>query len=222
MAKRLYIQLYNSKRGESITLPINPQTIELLKEQEILTYNILDYGEVPVRGNKKLQRFTLSGFLPENTSTFSLLASLIKALDYKPYDLTETKEMIDRWIENGDVIRVIISGEINKQFLLEKYGKTIKENTTTTDYSIDFVEYRNPTDKQSILSENLPKSNLVKLKERYVDKYIPAQITGQAGQTIYKIAQLNYGGKWQELRDRNGLTDANMDLAGQIVEMLPI
>ena len=71
MAKRLYIQLYNSKRGESITLPINPETIELPKEQEILTYNILDYGEVPVKGNEKLQRFTLSGFLPENTSTFS-------------------------------------------------------------------------------------------------------------------------------------------------------
>ena len=41
MAKRLYIQLYNAKKGESITLPLNPETTDVTNEKDIRTYNIL-------------------------------------------------------------------------------------------------------------------------------------------------------------------------------------
>ena len=61
MAKRLYIQLYNANSGESITFPINPESIDLPKEKSIETYNILDFGEVPVTGNRTLQRIKLIG-----------------------------------------------------------------------------------------------------------------------------------------------------------------
>ena len=91
MGKRLYIQMYNAVTGESITLPVNPETIELPKEKDIKTYNILNYGEVAIKGNRQLQRFTLSGLLPSDDSYFGLLASLIKQLNYKPYSLTETR-----------------------------------------------------------------------------------------------------------------------------------
>ena len=66
------------------------------------------------------------------------------------------------------------------------------------------------------------KSKLTKLKERTINKYIPAQVTGQQGQSIYKLAKLTYGGRWQELRDKNAGIEANANLAGRIVEMLPL
>jgi hypothetical protein len=53
-------------------------------------------------------------------------------------------------------------------------------------------------------------------------KYIPAQLTGKVGQTIYKVAKLTYGGRFKELMDRNGLTSANLDIAGKTIEMLPL
>jgi hypothetical protein len=145
MSKRLYIQLYNANTGESITFPINPESIDLGKEKSIETYNILNFGEVPVKGNRTLQRINLSGLLPEEQSYFSLLASLVKNLEYKPYSLEETNAMLDRWLESGDVIRVIIAGRLNKEFLIERHTPTIRENTENENYSLDLVEYRNPT-----------------------------------------------------------------------------
>lgn len=222
MAKRLYIQLYNAKSGESITFPINPESIDLPKEKSIETYNILDFGEVPVRGNRSLQRINLSGMLPAEDSVFAMLASLVKQLDFKPYSLAETNAMLEKWLDNGDVIRVIIAGRLNKEFLIERHTPTIREYTENETYSLDLVEYRNPVPKTVVLPDNLGKSKLVQLKERIMQKFIPAQLTGKTGQTIYKIAKLTYGGRFKELMDKNGITNANLDMAGKTIEMLPL
>lgn len=222
MSKRLYIQLYNANTGESITFPINPESIDLGKEKSIETYNVLNYGEVPVKGNRTLQRINLSGLLPEEQSYFSLLASLVKSLEYKPYSLEETNAMLDRWLENGDVIRVIIAGRLNKEFLIERHTPTIRENTENENYSLDLVEYRNPEPPTGLLANITGNSKLVQLKQRAIKKFIPAQLTGKAGQTIYKIAKLTYGGRFQELMQKNGITNANVDMAGRTIEMLPI
>ena len=222
MAKRLYIQLYNANSGESITFPINPESIDLPKEKSIETYNILDFGEVPVRGNRSLQRINLSGILPSEDSVFAMLASLVKQLEFRPYSLAETNAMLEKWLDNGDVIRVIIAGRLNKEFLIERHTPTIREYTENETYSLDLVEYRNPAPKKVVLPDNLGKSKLVQLKERAMKKYIPAQLTGQTGQTIYKVAKLTYGGRFKELMDKNGLTSANLDIAGKTIEMLPL
>lgn len=222
MAKRLYIQLYNANSGESITFPINPESIDLPKEKSIETYNILDFGEVPVRGNRSLQRINLSGILPEENSVFAMLASLVKQLEFKPYSLAETTAMLEKWLDNGDIIRVIIAGRLNKEFLIERHTPTIREFTENETYSLDLVEYRMPAPKTIVLPDNLGKSKLVQLKERVMNKYIPAQLTGKVGQTIYKVAKLTYGGRFKELMDKNGLTSANLDIAGKTIEMLPL
>ena len=222
MAKRLYIQLYNANSGESITFPINPESIDLPKEKSIETYNILDFGEVAVRGNRSFQRINLSGLLPAEDSVFAMLASLVKQLEFRPYSLAETTAMLEKWLDNGDVIRVIIAGRLNKEFLIERHTPTIREYTENETYSLDLVEYRNPAPKTVVLPDNLGKSKLVQLKERAMKKYIPAQLTGQTGQTIYKIAKLTYGGRFKELMDKNGLTSANLDIAGKTIEMLPL
>jgi hypothetical protein len=222
MAKRLYIQIYNANTGESITLPINPESIDLTTEKSINTYNVLNFGEVPVKGNRTLRRIDLSGLLPEEDTVFAMLASLIKYLEYRPYSLAETNDMLERWQENDDVVRVIISGKLNKEFLIERKTSTIREQTPDERYSYELVEYRNPQPKKAILPNNLGQSKLVQLKERAIKKYIPAQLVGKTGQTIYKIAKLTYGGKFIELAEKNGITNQNLDVAGRVLEMLPL
>lgn len=220
MSKRLYIQLYCARTGESITLPLNPEETEIPNQKNTNTYNILDYGEVGVRGNKTLKRINLANVFPNNDTYFSLLASLIKQLEYKPYNLDETIDMVNRWVENDEIIRVIISGRLNAEFQIENFTQGIRESIEAVNYSIDLVEYRNPEATQTLNIE--PESKLIKLKKRTIDKYIPNQQIAKAGQTIYKLAKLTYGGKFQELAQRNGITDVNKDLAGQVVEMLPL
>lgn len=220
MAKRLYIQLYCAKTGESITLPLNPESTDIPNTKDTNTYNILNYGEVGVRGNRKLKRISLSNIFPENNTYFSLLASLVKQLDYKPYNLNEIIDMINRWVDNNDIIRVIISGHLNAEFQVENFTQSIKESVESVGYSIELVEYRNPerTEEPFTQKENV----LTKLKKRTIDKYIPNQQVMQTGQTIYKLAKLTYGGKWEELAQKNEISNPNLDLGGQVVEMLPL
>jgi coenzyme F420-reducing hydrogenase delta subunit len=220
MTKRLYIQLYNSKTGESITLPLNPEETEIPNQKDTNSYNILDYGEVGVRGNKKLKRISLSNIFPNNDTYFSLLASLVKQLDYKPYNLNETIDMINRWVDEDAIIRVIISGHLNSEFQIESFSQGIKESVEAVGYTIDLVEYRNPEANNARLEGT--ENKFIKLKKRAMDKFIPNQQVMKAGQTIYKLAKLTYGGKFEELAQRNKITNLNKDLAGQIVEMLPL
>lgn len=219
--KRLSIQLYNAKKGESLTLPLNPETTDIPNERDIKTYNILGYGEVPIKGNRQLKRINLTNLLPQENTYFALLASLVRQLSYFSYSLDRANDMLNRWVDDQDVIRVIIAGYLNSEFILERYTTNIKESVPDLGYSIDLVEYRNP-EAETSTSMLAPISNIQKLKNRLNNRYIPSSIIAQAGQTAYKIATLNYGGRWQELMLRNGITNANLNLAGQAVEMLPV
>jgi len=219
MAKRLYIQLYNATTGESITLPLNPETTDITNEKDIKTYNILGYGEVSIGGNKLLKRLTLTNIFPDNDTYFSLLASLVKQLNYKHYSLQETVEMINEWIERNNIIRVIISGHLNAEFRIQSFTQQVRESVPDLGYTIELVEYRSP---EGEAAGQPPESNIAKLKKRLVNKYIPSQVIGKKGQTVYKLAKLTYGEKWQELAQKNNITDANIDIAGKIINMLPI
>jgi hypothetical protein len=222
MGKRLEIQLYCSKTGESITLPLNPETTDIPNEKEIETFDILGYGEVAVKGKKRLKRITLSNILPSNNSWLALAASLVKGLNYKPYSLQETIDMINRWVDNDEIIRVIISEKLNKLFRIEKHVEAVRESVVDVGYTIDLVEYVDPTNKNTVLKMNVPETSVTKLKSRPIEKFVPNKQVAKRNMTIYKIAKLTYGGRSQELANLNAIYNRNADIAGKVVEMLPL
>ena len=127
--------------------------------------------------------------------------------------------MINRWVDNNEIIRVIISGHLNAEFRIQSHTSHVRESISDLGYTLELVEYRNPEGE----SGGLPDDNkLVELKKRLIKKYIPSQLTGQAGQTIYKLAKLTYGGNWEALAQKNGITNANISIAGKTLEMLPL
>ena len=222
MAKRLEIQLYNAKTGESITLPLNPETTDIPTEKDIQTYNILDFGEISVKGTKRLKRINLTNILPDQNSALSLLASLVKSLNYRPYDLQETIDMINRWVDEDAIIRVIISEKLNAEFRIERHIESVRESVRDVGYNIDLVEYRDPTKKETMPVMNSLETSVTRLKKRAINKFIPNQQVAQAGMTIYKLARLTYGGRSQELANLNAIVNQNANIAGQVVEMLPL
>lgn len=40
--------------------------------------------------------------------------------------------------------------------------------------------------------------------------------------TIYKLAKITYGGRFQELANLNAIYSKNQDLTGELIEMLPL
>jgi len=227
MSNRLYILLYNENAGKSLTLPINPEDIDISTEKDIATYNILGLGETPVIKYDKLKRIDLNSLLPDDTSYFALLTSLMDELKHKPYTKQKSVKMIEDWVKSGKPIRVVIADdayeEINAEFLIEKFSKNIRESTPDIKSSISLIEYKNP-EKQT-KTYNTPRGKLVKLITRPIRKYIPANMTMQQGATLYKIAKKVYGeasSKSQELAKLNGIFDRNKDLGGEIIDMLPL
>ena len=222
MGKRLEIQLYNAKTGESITLPLNPETTDIPTEKDIKTYDILDFGEISVKGTKRLKRINLTNILPDQNSALSLLASLVKSLNYRPYDLQETIDMINRWVDEDAIIRVIISEKLNAEFRIERHIESVRESVRDVGYNIDLVEYRDPTKKETVPAMNSLKTSVTRLKKRAINKFVPNQQVAQTGMTIYKLAKLTYGGRSQELANLNAIVNQNASIAGQVVEMLPL
>ena len=222
MAKRLEIQLYNAKTGESITLPLNPESTDIPTEKDIQTYNILGFGEVSVKGTKRLKRINLTNILPDQNSALSLLASLVKSLNYRPYDLQETIDMINRWVDEDAIIRVIISEKLNAEFRIERHVESVRESVRDVGYNIDLIEYRDPTKKETVPVMNSLETSVTRLKKRAINKFVPNQQVAQTGMTIYKLAKLTYGGRSQELANLNAIVNQNANIAGQVVEMLPL
>ena len=175
-----------------------------------------------VKGKKRLKRITLSNILPSNNSWLALAASLVKGLNYKPYSLQETIDMINRWVDNDEIIRVIISEKLNKLFRIEKHVEAVRESVVDVGYTIDLVEYVDPTNKNPILKMNVPETSVTKLKSRPIEKFVPNKQVAKRNMTIYKIAKLTYGGRSQELANLNAIYNRNADIAGKVVEMLPL
>ena len=228
MGKRLEIQLYNARTGESITLPLNPETTDIPTEKDIKTYDILDFGEISVKGTKRLKRINLANILPDSNSSLSLLASLIRQLRYRPYDLQETIDMINRWIDNDEIVRVIIGDKLNAEFRVQKLVESVHESVSDVHYSLDLIEYinLNETIEQALIRQKIETEimtpKIVKLKKRAINKFIPNEVVAKKGMTVYKLAKLTYGGRFQELANLNAIINQNADITGMVVEMLPL
>lgn len=228
MGKRLEIQLYCAKTGESITLPLNPETTDIPNEKDIKTYDILNFGEVAVKGTRKLKRINLSNILPDETSALSLLASLVQKLRYKPYNLQESIDMINRWIDKDEIVRVIIGDKLNAEFRVQKLVESVHESVSDVHYSIDLIEYINLNEtkeeakKRKEIETEIMTPKIVKLKKRAINKFIPNEVVAKKGMSVYKLAKLTYGGRSQELANLNAIYSQNQDLTGEVVQMLPI
>lgn len=228
MGKRLEIQLYCAKTGESITLPLNPETTDIPTEKDIKTYDILDYGEISVNGIKRLKRINLTNLLPDSTSYLGVLASLVCRLKYRPYSLQETIDMINRWIKNDEIVRVIIGDKLNAEFRVQKLVESVHESVSDVHYSIDLIEYINlnetkeESEKRKKLETEKVTPKIVKLKKRAINKFIPNEVVAKKGMTIYKLAKITYGGRFQELANLNAIYSKNQDLTGELIEMLPL
>lgn len=228
MGKRLEIQLYCAKTGESITLPLNPETTDIPTEKDIKTYDILDYGEISVNGIKRLKRINLTNLLPDSTSYLGVLASLVRRLKYRPYSLQETIDMINRWIKNDEIVRVIIGDKLNAEFRVQKLVESVHESVSDVHYSIDLIEYINlnetkeESEKRKELETEKVTPKIVKLKKRAINKFIPNEVVAKKGMTIYKLAKITYGGRFQELANLNAIYSKNQDLTGELIEMLPL
>ena len=152
----------------------------------------------------------------------------MRRLKYRPYSLQETIDMINRWIKNDEIVRVIIGDKLNAEFRVQKLVESVHESVSDVHYSIDLIEYINlnetkeESEKRKELETEKVTPKIVKLKKRAINKFIPNEVVAKKGMTIYKLAKITYGGRFQELANLNAIYSKNQDLTGELIEMLPL
>lgn len=91
----------------------------------------------------------------------------------------------------------------------------------------ELIEYKNPeeqTKNYKTIRSKLGNKN-TKLIPRQIKKYIPETMVMKQGETLYKLAKKVYGEastKSEQLAKINNIFDRNKDLAGEIIDMLPL
>lgn len=221
MANRLTVYLYNQTRGEILTLPINPNTITLPQEINVERYNVIDYGEVAIFGQRQLKTLSLNSiFLDDNagsilTTTYTnILTGVINNLITKQSTISKLKA----WQEAKDLIRVVISNHFNELMKITRFEPVISESTEVIHYMIEFLEYRDPNKDTSfgsllsILSSGLVSRNAIRT--------IASTVTAKASDDIYSIAKRYTGdaANWTSIAEKNGLS-IDSDIVGKVLRL---
>lgn len=207
MKKTRSILIKEVATGSSIELGINPESITVSESRDNIKENIDAIGDVYFPGNRGLKSISISTFLPGSKSKFRRRGSLQTEL-----------ELINRWISEDVILRVVISKPtINFKAILDSKSITLKEGDLDVYIDLKFTEVKDidiPTvESVSIFkkAEDTAGNTDVALSDR------GAENTPKSGNveivnsktTLWGLAKKYYGNgeEWKKIAEVNGISD---------------
>lgn len=221
MSNRMTIYLQNQTRGEIITLPINPEQVALPSEMTTNLYNVIDYGEIAVIGDRRCKTLSLRSLflnddaLSNTTTTYTnLLTGAINNIITRQSAISKIKT----WQEKKDIIRVVISDYFNELMKIQRFEPSVLESCEVIFYNLDLIEYRDPTTSTAL---NSVLSILASgLTSRSSIKALADTVLAKSSDDLYAIATKYTGdsANWTSIAEKNGLS-IDSDIAGQILKL---
>lgn len=208
--------LKNETQGISLLLPVTPEGYENSIEREIETVRATEKGDIHVLGKMKPQSFSISGFFPENTYSFSRDSGFAAntAMDFV--------ELLEGWMKEGDIIRVTVAdgegSKINGQFYLERLDySSKKEDNGDIPFTLHFREY---TPLQAATVEKGGAQNAARADAASAPPKAKSY-TVKKGDCLSAIARELYGdaSKWRRIYEANQGTiggNPNLIYPGQV------
>lgn len=186
----------NIDKNLTLTLPITPEKYKVEYKNEFETVRLTNFGDINIPTHHTPITFSLEGLFSVNESHYlksqSLPINTIKcSMDYV--------NLIKSWIDNKDIVRVVIAKDLDVKIDLQFYIESIsymEDGETVGDilYSLIFREYR-----QRIIST-------VKNRAlRTSNKNIKSSYTVKEGDYLIKIARIVYGDskRWRDIYNAN-------------------
>ena len=167
--KRLDIMFFCDSTGEQVSLPVNPENIEIKYERNYEAYEILEYGEIYVEGSLKPLKINLSFILPENSDTFNTDSKLIYQNAFNSiqteynYSSEKVIEILKKWTLEKNKIRLLIDDELNIECYISSFSKTTRESTAIKPCSLEIIEYKNPLNKTKMRMKRFLEALLLNL-----------------------------------------------------------
>jgi len=207
MKKTRSILIKEVATGSSIELGINPESITVSESRDNIKENIDALGDVYFPGKRGLKSVSISTFLPGSKSKFRKRGSLQTEL-----------ELINRWISEDVILRVVISKPtINFKAILDSKSITLKEGDLDVYIDLKFTEVKDidiPTvESVSIFkkAEDTAGNTDVALSDRGAEnapKSGNVEIVNSKT-TLWGLAKKYYGNgeEWKKIAEVNGISD---------------
>lgn len=207
MKKTRNILIKEVATGSSIELGINPESITVSESRDNIKENIDALGDVYFPGKRGLKTVSISTFLPGSKSKFRRRGSLQTEL-----------ELINRWISEDVILRVVISKPtINFKAILDSKSVTLKEGDLDVYIDLKFTEVKDidiPTvESVSIFkkAEDTAGNTDVALSDRGAEnapKSGNVEIVNSKT-TLWGLAKKYYGNgeEWKKIAEVNGISD---------------
>lgn len=215
------IWLSFNNQEEGFQIPVNPAEIAMAEGNGGATYELTDLGEINVIKSRKLTEFTFKGFLPAHDNyPFLATKQLLPPMEYVNYLL--------KWMDTKRPIRFVFIGstfDINEAVSVESFDwKEVAGSVGDIEYSLTLKKYvfysaRRVQPVTSNQTVTLQKSEAQRPNEKQPQK----TYTMKPGDTLWTIAkaQLGDGSKWTEIKQLNGITDAQVKSlpAGKVLKL---
>jgi hypothetical protein len=218
MAYEVWLSWNN--QAEGFQLPINPSSLEVSNGSKGSTYDIEKLGEINVIKNPALTSYSFSGLLPVHSYPFAtvpragMLAPITaNGITHNPYVY-----YINKWMESKRPVRFVFIGDnyrINEAVSIESFDwQDVAGSGGDITYSIELKKYRfYAAQKVTVGQTPSGAASITKsTPERANDKQPPKTHTLRAGESLWTVAQLvlGNGNRWTEIKQLNGLTDAQL------------
>ena len=201
------VLLWHDNGAERITLSVNPEQISVSRPNVNRVLSLAMGGTANAWGGRGLREVTLSTFLPGETSPFYSGTSPQTVLD-----------MLRRWQDSGDPIRLILSdSDINDAFLIENLTETLREGDPDPGLTLTLREYK----FKSALAALAGGSGAAGSSGREDERTLPQTYTVKKGDTLWGIAVQFYsdGTRWRTLAAKNGVADPKALPIGKVLSL---
>lgn len=182
----------------SFTLDVNPKEISVTQQNKDKTIDLLNVGEVNVKGNRGLIKTSLSTFLPASGSHFNRSGTA-------PGEIVQAV----RKAKNGKrSVRIVISGtDVNAKFSVSNMEEKYVEGQEDIYINWSFTEDRELN--MAAIASYTGRYTDTGLSARPEERSTPKSITLKQGDSLWNIACREYGdgSRWKDIATANGITD---------------
>lgn len=208
---RVYaVELSFNNKEEVITLPINPESMEVSESGEGSTYDVVGLGQVNVIKDRQLTEYSFSSIFPANQYPFMTTKTFLQPVEYI--------KMIEKWMVTKRPIRFILVSDtydINTPASIESFEwREVAGSGGDISYSLQLKKYVFYAARK--IDQTINSVGKVVQKQESVarlnDKQQPRTYTLVAGDTLWLVAkmQLGNGDRWKEIQKLNVITDAQV------------
>lgn len=179
---------------EKIQLPVKPTEYHVTVSHKNTVVNVLQLGDINLKGKTGLREVSLSSFFPAKDYNFSNNSDRKEPLTYV--------EMIEKWRKSTRPVRLIITGVLNMEVTIESFSYGEKDATRDIYYTMALKEYKTPWGGGGSGSSRSTKASNSSSGKTY---------TVKSGDSLWKIAKQMYGDGSLYMKIYNANTDKIKD-----------